>query len=221
MPIYAQKLPRNTPRLRAAFASLVKRGPIKECWVFGGSTNVEAYGRFYTNGNEYYAHRIAYLIAFGPPGKKHVLHTCDNPPCCNPHHLFLGVQADNNNDKVSKRRHRYAERHHNHKLTSREVRQIRVAYRCGVNSRVLRERYHVGGHTLYCALHGITWKYAGGPIEKNKPQHGDTHSQTKITDRQVVVIRRAKKRKVKAKILAARYGVALDTIYHIWAGLSR
>ncbi len=52
------------------------------------------------------AHRASWQISFGPiPDGLQVLHTCDNPPCCNPAHLFLGTQLDNIYDMCAKGRH--------------------------------------------------------------------------------------------------------------------
>ena len=51
------------------------------------------------------AHRLAWALAYGDiPTGMLVLHTCDNPPCCNPAHLFLGTQSENMKDKVNKGR---------------------------------------------------------------------------------------------------------------------
>jgi hypothetical protein len=52
------------------------------------------------------AHKIAWILTYGPvPKGLCVLHHCDNPPCCNPEHLFLGTHADNTADMMAKGRH--------------------------------------------------------------------------------------------------------------------
>ena len=65
----------------------------------------EPYGVFTSSGKRYRAHRAAWIMAHGPiPDGMMVCHRCDNPPCCNPEHLFLGSAKDNAEDMVSKGR---------------------------------------------------------------------------------------------------------------------
>lgn len=77
------------------------------CWVWGGATIHRRYGRTPWMGSKSEgAHRIAYQLAHGAvPVGLIVLHRCDNPPCCNPAHLWSGTQADNVADMIAKGRH--------------------------------------------------------------------------------------------------------------------
>jgi hypothetical protein len=79
-----------------------------ECWFFPrGPSNPEGYRRITWNGKNYMAHRLTYQIFSGPiPKGLRVLHSCDNPPCCNPTHLRVGTDADNAADKMRKGRYR-------------------------------------------------------------------------------------------------------------------
>lgn len=78
------------------------------CWPWIGAHNTAGYGLFHWSQHPRQcigAHRAAYLLFSGdiPPGQL-VLHRCDNPPCCNPAHLFLGDQLANVQDAVAKGR---------------------------------------------------------------------------------------------------------------------
>lgn len=66
----------------------------------------DGYGRVGRNGKSYRAHRLAWEEEHGPiPDGMMVLHRCDNPPCVNVEHLFLGTALDNMRDMVAKGRH--------------------------------------------------------------------------------------------------------------------
>jgi hypothetical protein len=80
------------------------------CWRWTGGTNNKGYGIFCWKGKGQNrmegAHRVSYFLAHGVwPGEKLVCHTCDNPSCVRPEHLFLGTNSENLRDMVSKGRH--------------------------------------------------------------------------------------------------------------------
>ena len=78
------------------------------CWVWTGTRQVFGYG---ISLRYRLAHRVSWEIANGPiPDGLWVLHRCDNPPCVNPAHLFLGTQTENMRDMTAKGRHPHSRR---------------------------------------------------------------------------------------------------------------
>lgn len=103
-----------------------------DCWIWMAVRHKKmGYGLFGLSHRQLVlAHRFAYEQAFGAiPDGLSVLHRCDNPPCCNPEHLFLGTRADNIADMCAKGRHPHGETHGYSKLTWDAVRAIRAIYR--------------------------------------------------------------------------------------------
>jgi len=125
----------------------------------------------------YKAHRIAYELLKGPTGDFFVLHTCDNPPCCNPDHLWLGTQADNIKDCKEKGRTRngvgakHGSKTHPQRiprgeksglsvLTRSDVEEIRAKYQTGDFSQgLLGEQYGVSRTTVGQIVRGETWTH--------------------------------------------------------------
>jgi len=74
------------------------------CWQWNGAHDTRGYGFVIYDGKRTRTHRLAYLLFKGPVKNLCVCHRCDNPPCINPEHLFLGTQTDNMNDARNKGR---------------------------------------------------------------------------------------------------------------------
>jgi len=94
-----------------------------ECWPWKGSHDMEGYGRMWADRKTHKAHRLAYELCVGPiPDDMCVCHTCDNPGCCNWHHLWIGTNADNMQDKTVKGRAASGVSHGRHTKPERTAR---------------------------------------------------------------------------------------------------
>lgn len=116
------------------------------------------------------SHRVAWTISHGPiPDGLWVLHRCDNPPCCNPAHLFLGTVSDNNKDMCAKGRHGSktnpeamprGTRHGLAKLTDDAVRQIRSLWeRGGIRQRDIATQFGVNQAVVWAVIHRKAWAH--------------------------------------------------------------
>lgn len=93
------------------------------CHPWRGRPFPNGYGQWQVAGRNVGAHRFIWIVTNGPiAGGLFVLHSCDNPPCCNVRHLFLGTQKQNDEDKRQKGREWRG------RLTVQDIKEIRNAY---------------------------------------------------------------------------------------------
>jgi predicted XRE-type DNA-binding protein len=130
--------------------------PCKE-WPHG--LHIAGYGQRQYKGTTWLAHRAAWDERVGPiPNGLQVLHRCDNRPCHEITHLFLGTMADNMMDKVAKGRQARGEKVRNHKLTARQVEEIRSQYATGsFTQKALAARYGIDRSNVSRLVHRKQW----------------------------------------------------------------
>jgi hypothetical protein len=171
---------------QTVFANVIPE-PNSGCWLWTGTVRHDGYGiaRFFRNGKRTYAraHRLSYAVHVGPvPDNLHVCHKCDVPACVNPMHLFLGTDADNNEDCRQKGRSAYLREEIKKRqaeiarsispemkvrgetsgmavLTDPGVMNIKRSYADGERISDIARRHGCGWTTVYNVVSGRTWRH--------------------------------------------------------------
>lgn len=144
------------------FWANLKKCDDHECWVWQGSLDPDGYGIAFRNGKGYRAHRVSYEIHHGAiPAGYLILHSCDNPSCCNPNHLRAGTPQDNSTDMVSKNRsaRRGGETNINARFTNEQAEKIRLEYpTLNISIEAYAKRYGVCRETMRLIIRGKTYQ---------------------------------------------------------------
>jgi hypothetical protein len=148
-----------------------------ECWLWTATKDRKGYGAFSIGSSindsgkrrnsMQAAHRVAYQLEKGPIGNGlHVLHTCTNPACVRPDHLFLGTVADNVRHMDTRGRRvtvaPHGSAHGRAVLSERQVREIFARFRAGgITQKQLALEYGVAASTINHIFTGRLWSHLG------------------------------------------------------------
>lgn len=131
------------------------------CWEFRGSKNNGGYGNFRHQGKTMKAARVAFFLRKGY-WPRNACHSCDNPACCNPDHIFDGSHKDNMQDMVKKGRNKAdrGEKHGGAVLTDKAVIEIRTAYKNGsVSMAALATQFGCSFSTIQRVIKRTNWTH--------------------------------------------------------------
>lgn len=134
------------------------------CWPWVGTRAKNGYALMSWQGETLRVSHLVFTAHHGqppPPEKPFVLHTCDNPPCVNPKHLWAGTARDNVQDMIRKGRDArpHGERHPKAKLTAKQVRAIRLDAAAGVSKKLLVLNYHISRNVINGVLDRTRWAH--------------------------------------------------------------
>ena len=138
------------------------------CWNWIAHKVGKGYGHFHSKGKEILAHRYSYELHKGKIAENlFVLHSCDNPSCVNPDHLWLGTKKDNRTDCESKGRAKLfgskdakkGEENNKTKLKESDVILIRSLKKEGKSFDELAQKFSIKKVTVRQIIHRKTWKH--------------------------------------------------------------
>lgn len=168
-----EPLPKNGGEMRkkksdlAEFLCRHRKITDSGCWEWTRCRDTKGYGQVCVDYKKWIVSRLAYKIWKGPLlPKLCILHRCDNPPCFNPDHLFIGTLSDNTRDAIRKGRFinvgrtMFGEAHHQAKLKTSDVLKIREAYQPNkVHAKTLAQFYGVSVHTIRAIISKRLWSH--------------------------------------------------------------
>lgn len=189
-----------------------ERGP-DDCWLWTASCHKNGYGQFFDGDRMTTAHRFGYLLRCGPlaPGQC-VLHRCDNPPCQNPGHWFVGTQHDNAVDREQKSRgnHPRGPKVGTARLVEADVIEILARYQRGDHAKAIADDFNISVTHVNHIAHGTKWAHVPRPPVTRKRT-----GNPRLTDDDVREIRRERARGVPLHVLSERFGTNKSNISHI------
>jgi len=162
------------------FWKKVKKGAPNECWVWTGSTTQRGYGQFCIRDRRVVAHWILLPVLPDRSKGEQACHKCDNPPCVNPAHIFIGTQVDNMQDCKSKGRMHFPTNKEldsmrakiihfkgievwNHKLDTEQVRQVITSPQFHGINRHFSRMFGVSEQVISGIRKGHRWKHIERP----------------------------------------------------------
>jgi DNA-binding CsgD family transcriptional regulator len=187
----------------------------KDCWLSNYNPSTEK-PQILINGTVYRLTRVVYKLYKGKdPGGFYVCHTCDNPRCINPDHLWLGTSADNMKDKVNKNRQLKGSTIPSSKLTEEKIKEIKnLLIENKLTLKQIKDRFGVGIRTISEINSGKRWSHVEGVGTKIKTTQGGR----KLSSEQVERIKKLLLEGMSCTEIGQLFGVSRSTVQSIKQG---
>lgn len=184
-----------------------------ECWEWKASRIRDRYGKF--DGGKL-AHRISYEMSFGKIAEGlYVCHKCDNPPCVNPNHLFLGTQQDNVDDMLKKDRLPTGIKHPKSKFTDEQILEIKKLRTEGIPISLISEQFNISKGYIYNLCNGISRPRTEQVHVPKFDTSGINKPNSKLNDEKVIEIRRLHKEGIRYIDLSKKFNVSISVIGNV------
>jgi hypothetical protein len=130
------------------------QGP--DCWIWDGATTKNGYGQFRYNDKTEYAHRVSYIINYGPISDDLlVLHRCDVKRCVNPKHLYLGTHTDNMKDRVTRQPNSWTGKRFSRYSIS-DASQMKMLHDSGLSYQSIGDKFNADAKTIWNIVNNET-----------------------------------------------------------------
>lgn len=161
--LYYYKIKRKKKTSEQKFWEKVDKKEEDECWEWKACKDTCGYGIIWYNKKNTKTHRFSWILHYGKiPKGTEVCHHCDNPPCVNPKHLWMGTHRSNMLDMRAKNRGSITkgEKNGSHKLTENDVINIRNKYKMKKYTITkLSKQYEMCWNTIYYIVNRKLWKH--------------------------------------------------------------
>ncbi len=217
-----KSLPEMSPIER--FYDYVPHKPLNECWIWRGYLLQSGYGSIMINRKQIRAHRFSYILFNGEiPYGYEVCHTCDNPPCVNPSHLFAGTAKDNAVDRQNKNRGGggRGEKSFSAKFNNKSINEIKLLLINGMGSSDIAKKLNVSYSAIYAIKSLRRWRDVSPELNsqllsiKSHIKKGQNNPNSKLSNYEVKNILIMLGEGITGAKIARNYKVSPRVIYLI------
>lgn len=210
--------------------SKIDRRGNDECWLWTGCRTKKGYGMILAEHERKYipAHRGVWAEIHGAiKGGVEICHKCDNPPCCNPEHLFSGTHQENMADCATKKRFNPArgELQHAAKLTEELIGKIIQDRLLGASYKKLSAKYGVAESSIHKAVTGKSWKHLFDPSDTDRQvaisvktriyECGEKSLNSRFKNKDILEMRSRHANGETQTAIAASFGISQGTVHGI------